>query len=392
MISLADLRARKVTPIWQESVAVVQELIQTVKATTGSAELLPDLGHVALIPNGDVVAMPGQPGARKPRAPCRGHAAAAARGRAGASRAGAVCRAECGRSRRSTTRWRSFRGISRSSSAPAAGRMSSAWSAVRLAAEQTSRADEELQRLKERASEATQVMAAAGIPSGAAEGQDGPDRPGCGHRSRDHWRRVVVVVAGPRISGARLRRRCSEAGRLPEPPLRLNPPPHPLPRALRRGRRHPPRDRSGGERVARRRRWNSGFDTWRGAAHAIVSDVGAGRTLAAGSRQRCRPLGRELLVRVSLVAGARGEHDANGIDRGEDGRGAPAKPRPRPAPKKAVALPQRPRRWRLRLPSRSWFRPRQNPCRCRSLSSRPPRLQVPWPKSESKCSRRPTPR
>ena len=61
MISLADLRARNVTPIWQEAVAVVQELIQTVRATTGSAELLPDLEHIALIPNGDVVAMPGSP-------------------------------------------------------------------------------------------------------------------------------------------------------------------------------------------------------------------------------------------------------------------------------------------------------------------------------------------
>ena len=71
MISLADLRARNVTPIWQESVAVVQELIQTVKATTGSAELLPDLEHVALIPNGDVVALPGSP---EPASPVR-HAA-----------------------------------------------------------------------------------------------------------------------------------------------------------------------------------------------------------------------------------------------------------------------------------------------------------------------------
>ena len=71
MVSLADLRARNVTPIWQEAVAVVQELIQTVKATTGSAELLPDLEHVALIPNGDVVAMPGSP---EPPIPVR-HAA-----------------------------------------------------------------------------------------------------------------------------------------------------------------------------------------------------------------------------------------------------------------------------------------------------------------------------
>jgi hypothetical protein len=61
MVSLADLRARNVVPVWQEAVAVVQELIQTVKASTGSAELLPDLEHIALIPNGDVVALPGSP-------------------------------------------------------------------------------------------------------------------------------------------------------------------------------------------------------------------------------------------------------------------------------------------------------------------------------------------
>jgi hypothetical protein len=59
MVSLADLRARDVTPVWQEAVAVVQELVQTVTTTTGSAEKLPDLEHVALIPNGDVVALPG---------------------------------------------------------------------------------------------------------------------------------------------------------------------------------------------------------------------------------------------------------------------------------------------------------------------------------------------
>ena len=56
MLSLADLRARNVRPVWQEAVAVVQELVQSVLATRGD---LPDLEHVALIPNGDVVALPG---------------------------------------------------------------------------------------------------------------------------------------------------------------------------------------------------------------------------------------------------------------------------------------------------------------------------------------------
>jgi hypothetical protein len=58
MISLADLRARNVQPVWQEAVAVIQELIQTVSATSGH---LPDLEHITLIPNGDVVALPGSP-------------------------------------------------------------------------------------------------------------------------------------------------------------------------------------------------------------------------------------------------------------------------------------------------------------------------------------------
>jgi hypothetical protein len=56
MISFADLRARNVQPVWQEAVAVIQELIQTVSATSSP---LPDLEHIALIPNGDVVALPG---------------------------------------------------------------------------------------------------------------------------------------------------------------------------------------------------------------------------------------------------------------------------------------------------------------------------------------------
>jgi hypothetical protein len=56
MVTLADLRARNVQPAWQEAVAVVQELVQTITSTGVS---LPDMEHVALIPNGDVVALPG---------------------------------------------------------------------------------------------------------------------------------------------------------------------------------------------------------------------------------------------------------------------------------------------------------------------------------------------
>jgi hypothetical protein len=58
MVSLADLRSRNVQPVWQEAVAVVQELIQS---ATASGTPLPDLEHIALIENGDVVAMPGSP-------------------------------------------------------------------------------------------------------------------------------------------------------------------------------------------------------------------------------------------------------------------------------------------------------------------------------------------
>jgi len=63
MVSLADIRARNVQPVWQEAVAVVQELIQS---STATGTPLPDLEHVALIPNGDVVAMPGSPESADP--------------------------------------------------------------------------------------------------------------------------------------------------------------------------------------------------------------------------------------------------------------------------------------------------------------------------------------
>jgi hypothetical protein len=66
MMSLADLRARNVLPTWQEAVAVVQELLHTVAATQGSTDRLPDLEHISLIANGDVVALPGSPAAQHP--------------------------------------------------------------------------------------------------------------------------------------------------------------------------------------------------------------------------------------------------------------------------------------------------------------------------------------
>ena len=61
MLSLTDLRARQVVPDWQEAVAVVQELIHTVAQTQGRDVPLPDIDHIALIANGEVVALPGSP-------------------------------------------------------------------------------------------------------------------------------------------------------------------------------------------------------------------------------------------------------------------------------------------------------------------------------------------
>jgi hypothetical protein len=159
MISLADLRARKVTPIWQESVAVVQELIQTVKATTGSAELLPDLGHVALIPNGDVVAIPGSP---EPANPVR-HAAVMLQLLLEGVAAPPELEQFVTRNVAESPQYDTVAEFSRNLAFfERPGRRSDVERLVSrvLTAEQTTRADEELQRLKERTSEATQVMAA----------------------------------------------------------------------------------------------------------------------------------------------------------------------------------------------------------------------------------------
>jgi hypothetical protein len=157
MISLADLRARKVTPIWQESVAVVQELIQTVKATTGSAELLPDLGHVALIPNGDVVAIPGSP---EPVNPVR-HAAVLLQLLIEGVPAPPELEQFVARNVAQPPQYDTVAEFSRNLAFfERPGRRSDVERLVAraLAADQTSRADEELQRLKDRASAATQVM------------------------------------------------------------------------------------------------------------------------------------------------------------------------------------------------------------------------------------------
>src|SRR3954469_12483309 len=59
MITLADLRARNALPSWQESVAIVQELVQATVDARGSAARLPDVEHVGLGADGTVVLLPG---------------------------------------------------------------------------------------------------------------------------------------------------------------------------------------------------------------------------------------------------------------------------------------------------------------------------------------------
>lgn len=157
MISLADLRARNVTPIWQEAVAVVQELIQTVRATTGSAELLPDLEHVALIPNGDVVALPGSPESQNPVR----HAAVMLKLLIDGVPVPPELEQFVTRNVAEPAQYDTVAEFSRNLAFfERPGRRSDVERLVgrALAAEQTSRAEEELQRLKDRASEVTQVM------------------------------------------------------------------------------------------------------------------------------------------------------------------------------------------------------------------------------------------
>lgn len=159
MVSLADLRARSITPLWQEAVAVVQELIQTVKATTGSAELLPDLEHIALIPNGDVVALPGSP---EPAQPVR-HAAVMLKLLLEGTPTPPELEVFVERNVADPPQYDSVAEFSRNLAFfERPGRRADVERLVgrAVAAEQTSRADEELRRLKDRASEVTVAMQA----------------------------------------------------------------------------------------------------------------------------------------------------------------------------------------------------------------------------------------
>ena len=159
MVSLAELRARNVTPVWQEAVAVVQELIQTVKATTGSAELLPDLEHIALIPNGDVVALPGSP---EPSNPVQ-HAAVMLKLLVEGIPTPPELESFITRNVADPPQYDNVAEFSRNLAFfERPGRRADVERLVgrAIAAEQTSRADEELRRLKERASEVTQAMPA----------------------------------------------------------------------------------------------------------------------------------------------------------------------------------------------------------------------------------------
>jgi hypothetical protein len=58
MIVVGDLRARKLVRAWQEAVAIVQELTDTL-ARAGHVVEVPDLEHVAAGPNGELVILPG---------------------------------------------------------------------------------------------------------------------------------------------------------------------------------------------------------------------------------------------------------------------------------------------------------------------------------------------
>jgi hypothetical protein len=153
MITLADLRARNVAPTWQEAVAVVQELLQTAVGSSGSASRLPDIEHVALIPNGDVVALPGSPAVAEPVRHLGAMLDALLKGGAAPGELIAVVE-------RAVSAPPQFAGVDEFSKALAfferPGRRGDVERLVSRAmtAEAQSRADEELRRLKERAAAA----------------------------------------------------------------------------------------------------------------------------------------------------------------------------------------------------------------------------------------------
>jgi hypothetical protein len=154
MLSLADLRARNVRPVWQEAVAVVQELVQGALSAGGT---LPDLEHVTLIPNGDVVALPGS---AEPGNPVRHSAAMLS-----ALLDGTAVPPELGQFvKRNTAESPQCQGLEdfarNLSFFERPGRRADVERLVEraMAAEQNTRADDELQRLKDRALEATVAM------------------------------------------------------------------------------------------------------------------------------------------------------------------------------------------------------------------------------------------
>ena len=59
MITVADLRARNALPSWQESVAIVQELVHATVAARGSAARLPDVEHIGLGADGTIALLAG---------------------------------------------------------------------------------------------------------------------------------------------------------------------------------------------------------------------------------------------------------------------------------------------------------------------------------------------
>ena len=50
MVTLADLRARRTLPNWQEAVAIVQALFEASVGDGRGAWRLPDVGHIGLKP------------------------------------------------------------------------------------------------------------------------------------------------------------------------------------------------------------------------------------------------------------------------------------------------------------------------------------------------------
>ena len=58
MVTLADLRARRTLPNWQEAVAIVQELFEATVEDRRGAWRLPDVGHIGLNADGTIALLP----------------------------------------------------------------------------------------------------------------------------------------------------------------------------------------------------------------------------------------------------------------------------------------------------------------------------------------------